>query len=298
MMRRLQQFVRLGGLLVCLAVVLAAWPSAVSTGPRLGRMAMSAPLLDEPTPTMTNVPPTRDPPDRPTRIPPTIPPTMIEPTVAAPTATPTAGPPTVAPPTATPVTVALPVVADTYTDAFTPDTAHGNEGRLYVRADDGGWTMAVYLSFDLDAIPVGAVVHKATLCLDPIAGGARPLVMTVGPASCPFDDSLTWRQSADRGCARLQPGVEVIVEGREPLAIDVTAIVSVHASGLAQVHGLLLDTLDAGNTTNVTVGYASSEWAESDARPPRLAVTYSIPDDAAPHEMERVPGRSSTHLGE
>jgi len=272
-MVRLRHVMRLGGLLICLVAALAVWPGAASPRPA----GISGGLL-EATPTV--VPPTRNPPPRPTRVPPTtVPPTIAPPTVAPPTLPATVAPPTIAPPTPVLDEMVLPVVADTYTDVFTPEMAHGHEGRLKVKADEGGWTMSTYLAFDLAALPDGAQVFTAMLHLAPVAGGERPLRMTVGAASCPWNETLTWRESANRGCARVEPRVDAVVTDRAPLSIDVTAIVRAQRDGEAPDHGFVIDTPDAGNTTNVTVSFASSEWVESDALPAHLVMHYSTPSD-------------------
>ena len=174
----------------------------------------------------------------------------------------------------TPRTIDIPVNVDTYIDAARPTRAYSDRGRIKVKADSGGYVMSGLFGFDLSDFSQGADVLTATLTMHAVARtNAQSIQMRVGPATTAWDQDVTYQEATLSGLERGQPSVLVEVsEENEPAHCDVTDVVRAWTSGELPNHGLMIDTLDAGNRGNVTYDFASSEWVEGPQPPPELSI--------------------------
>jgi hypothetical protein len=169
-----------------------------------------------------------------------------------------------------PVTVELPLTADTWLSGGKPDTIYAWDHKLVVRPTG---LDNVLLSFDRSALPVGANVVSAKLCMNAIyesgAHGKQLMVMNVDP----FDPATV---TYNTGLAFYNPGPGVdVVMGK--VVMDATEQIkawdAMGSPGNAQLAvaadgplgRVTFDSLEAANAN------------PSVAKAPRLKVTY-IPE--------------------
>ncbi len=234
-----------------------------------------------PTATATPIP-------SPTRTPSPTPTTRFTPTATTtPTQTPTPTPQITTTPGET-QTAVLDVIADTYIDAWSPDTANGDDVFMLVRNND---IMQPLLVFDVSVLPPSAIIDSATLRVW-VSSRSNENLMTAKTFLLrrPWDERETTQNQAATGAPWEIAGAygdsdrhpiglsiaELPVSG--PVDWDVTGAVQTWVQDPTSNYGLILS---GRSTGHVHYSFNSREGIQTDERP-LISVVYHVPPTATP----------------
>ena len=238
--------------------------STYNDAPHFGKLILQLPAT--PTPTSTRQPAA------------TATPTAIPTLAASSTPTPTAVP------TATPLDVnslTLTPAADTYINAWLPNSSYGSGGTLLIRPQ----VMAGLVRFDLSSIPANSLITDAELSMyalsrtnpQPLSASLYQLQRSWGENDATYyqataDQPWSAPLAASAGDRNPAPIATLDLPSAGWFTVDVTAQARTWLSQPGQNFGLLFEVTSTGN---VQQSLASKEWSQGSLRP-RLVVSYIL----------------------